>query len=88
MLSFPAADVTVALRGRNVGGITDVRSDALPPGKLILQAAEQPLSRSAQAVQGTVVGPGITQILPGALIQVADEAERIRIPLRPKKARP
>ncbi len=88
MLSFPAADVTVALRGRNVGGVTDIRSDALPPGKLILQAARQPLSRSVQAVQGTVVGPGNTQILPGALVQVADEAERIHIPLRPQKARP
>ena len=77
--SFPEAEATVTLVGRDVGGSTPVRTDLMGPERLAPWALGQRSTRTVQAVQGTVVRPGSTQIVPGVLIQVTDDGEQARV---------
>ena len=42
----------------------------------------QPATRTIQAVQATLSRPGGTTVAPGLLVQVAEEADRIALPVR------
>lgn len=75
---LPAAETTISLVGRKVGGTTAVHGGMLGPERLGPAALGQRGLRTVQAVQATVVRPGSTQIVPGVLLQVSDEEEITR----------
>lgn len=79
MASFPEAETTITLVGRDVGGSSLVRTDLVGPEHVGPWALGQRDTRTVQAVQATVTRPGSTQIVPGVLIQVTDEGEQARV---------
>ena len=79
MLNLPGADVTALLTRRPVAGEAPLHPDASPLDTLGMSMLGMGSIRSVQALQASVVRPGSTQVVPGVLIQVAEEDEHIVI---------
>ncbi len=82
MAEFPAADLVVELQGRSPQGNDALNPDEMVVGQLGRRVLGQPATRTVQAVQATLSRPGGTTVAPGVLVQVAEEADRIVLPVR------
>ena len=82
MAEFPRANLVIDLRGRNPQGSDPLNPDEMFVGQLGRQFLGQPATRTIQAVQATLSRPGGTTVAPGLLVQVAEEADRIALPVR------
>lgn len=82
MAEFPAAELVIELRGREPQGSDALNPDEMFVGTLGRRLLGQPATRTVQAVQATLARPGGTLVAPGMLVQVAEDGDRITLPVR------